>query len=156
GPSLGIALALFAMVAGSIGLWTFGDRLRERMQHSITQNQKTRGWAAGIKLAADYPLVGVGRGAFESPGAAYRADDEVVRLGFPESLPIEMASEWGVPVSIALIALCALGAVPLIKATAGLEAGTLGAAAGVIAVVAHEMADFGLEILGVALPTALA
>ncbi len=157
GAAAGVAAALLLVLGTSAVLWTVGDRLRDRVQsQSILDNQKTRGWIAGLKTAKDHLLTGVGRGAFESPAASHRRDDEGVRLVFPENILVQMVSEWGVPISILLIAMVLAGIWPRLFSIARLEPGTLGAAAGVFAVLVHELGDFGLEMLGVAIPTVVA
>src|SRR5439155_26656459 len=123
----------------------------------LLANQKTRGWVDGARMAADYPWAGVGRGAFESPINAYRRDDESVRLVYPENLGVQMASEWGLPISI-LIAGLALRAARRCAPEIAAEAtpAIVGAACGVLSVVIHDVADFSLELPGVAFPTTIA
>jgi hypothetical protein len=117
---------------------------------------KLAGWRDGLQMAVDFPWTGVGRGAFEGPAAAYRDTAENVRLVFPENLVVQIVSEWGVPLALALIAMFVVACVPVIRQLPRWEPSFQGAACGVLAVLVHELADFGLELPGVAFPTAMA
>jgi tetratricopeptide (TPR) repeat protein len=118
--------------------------------------QKLAGWRDGLEMVGSYFWTGVGRGAFEGPATAFRDAAEHARLVFPENLPIQIASEWGVPVALGLVVLFVLAAVPVIRQIPRWEPSFQGAACGVLAVLVHELADFGLELPGVAFPTAMA
>ena len=117
---------------------------------------KVRGWADAGQLAIRFPLAGVGRGAFEAPATAFRDQAEQVRLAFPENLLLEVVTEWGVPISLALIALFAWAAWPIVRRLHRWEPMYQAAACSVFAIMVHDLADFGLEVLGVAMPTAMA
>jgi tetratricopeptide (TPR) repeat protein len=157
--SLGLARALvtasvLSLVGASVALWSSeGLRYRFRPGADQVHNQKTRGWIDGLHMAADYRWTGVGRGAFESPVNAYRGSDEGVRLVYPENVLVEMASEWGVPLSLLLLAMMLAAALRLAPRVASASPPLVGAACGVVAVVVHELTDFGLELPGVAFPT---
>lgn len=164
GRSLGLARGLVSalvllLVAASVALWA-GEGLRARFlpaaTHELWKNQKTRGWLDGLAMAGDYVWTGVGRGAFEAPLRAYRTGDEDVRLVYPENFVVQYASEWGLPICAALLLLALLGVRRTVAESGELTSGTLGAAAGVVAVVVHELFDFGTELPGVALPTVVA
>jgi hypothetical protein len=123
---------------------------------SVLDDQKLRGWKAALAVVGEYPWTGVGRGAFEGPAAGFRPDAEGVRLVFPENLLLQMLSEWGIPITIAVSALFIIPTVQVVRRLARWEPVYQGAACGVAAVLIHELADFGLELPGVAFPTALA
>jgi hypothetical protein len=152
------ALALMAVASGAT-LW-LADGLRSRLLptagEGLAENQKLRGWRDAASMAASYRWTGVGRGAFEAPAAAYRQDDEGVRLVYPENLIVESATEWGIPITLLLLGLVALPLWGVARGLSGRELGVIGAAGGVVAVLVHEMADFGLELPGVAFPTVIA
>jgi tetratricopeptide (TPR) repeat protein len=116
---------------------------------------KVRGWSDAAQLALRFPLAGVGRGAFEAPATAFRAHTESVRLMFPENLLLQLLTEWGAPITIALIALFMWTAWPILRRLARWEPIYQAAACAVIATLVHDLADFGLEVLGVAMPTAM-
>jgi len=145
------------LVAGA-ALWLVDDLRARFVAHStaqITDSQKVRGWRDGLVLASHYPLTGVGRGAFESPIHAYRQDSEGVRLVYPENLVVQLASEWGFPVTAGLAILLALSTSRLVRKLGRADVTIVAAACGVLAVVVHELADFSLELPGVAFPTAI-
>lgn len=153
-----LAAALVTVFLASATLWA-ADGLRARLTAShetLWSNQKVRGWRAGLAMTREFAWTGVGRGAFEPAVNAYRADDESVRLVFPENLAVQIASEWGVPVALMLLVLFAAGLRALWPALTRLEVSTLAAGCGVVAVLVHELADFGLELPGVAIPTVVA
>ncbi len=164
GRSLGVARGLVSacvllLVAASVTLWA-GEGLRARFMppsaSQLWQNQKTRGWRDGLSMTGDYLWTGVGRGAFEAPLRAYRGDDESVRLVYPESFIVEYAAEWGWPITLALALLALVGVKRTLAEWSELTPGTIGAAAGVISVVVHELFDFATELPGVALPAMVA
>ncbi len=152
------ALALVAVASGAT-LW-LADGLRSRLLPSapdaLYENQKLRGWHDTANMTLAYRWTGVGRGAFEAPASGFRQDDEAVRLVYPENIVLQSASEWGVPVTLLLIGLLGAGLFKLLPGLRGRELGVIGAAAGVVAVLVHELADFGSELLGVAFPLVVA
>ncbi len=158
GRATGILSAVVLLVlATSAALW-LGDGLRNRLAdptHTLTENQKTRGWHDALLLQNAYRYTGVGRGAFEAPLEAYRTDDEGVRLVYPEDILLQRSTEWGIPFVLLLLVLIAIAVRSIWMLLPKADALTIAAAAGVLAVVTHEIGDFGLEMLGVALPTAV-
>lgn len=109
----------------------------------------------GARLALDHASFGVGRGAFASAFAAYEspAAGGLVRFSHPENLPVELASELGLPAAIALLGalLVALGR----SARAALRRPTYaGALVAVVGIAVHEQFDFATEFAGVAMLTA--
>jgi Tfp pilus assembly protein PilF/O-antigen ligase len=159
GPARGILLALGLLVGiGGFTLWT-AQGLRARIASTAADrmsDQKIRGWRDTLRLVQAYSLTGVGRGAFEAPASGFRSDEEGVRLAFPENIGLQMFSEWGVPMSLALLLAVALSGRGVAGVVARLDPATQGAACAVLAVVLHEAADFGLELPGVAFPTVAA
>jgi O-antigen ligase/tetratricopeptide (TPR) repeat protein len=150
-----IAAIVLSLVGVAATLWA-SEGLRHRFashQGELAHNQKTRGWADGMRMAAEYRWTGVGRGAFEAPVNAYRSSDEGVRLVYPENILVEMASEWGIALALALIVMALVVAGRLTPALVRGPPPIVGAACGVVAVVIHELTDFGLEFPGVAFPT---
>src|SRR5439155_1408269 len=82
---------------------------------------------------------------------AYRVTTERTRLVYLENVIVQLASEWGAPLSAAVLVLSLLAARRVRARLGRLELGTVGAACGVTAVLVHELGDFGLEVPGVAL-----
>ena len=160
GRARGLLGALtLAVIFCAGGLW-ISDGLRSRIagpqSGSLTDNQKVRGWGDGMEMAAHYPWTGVGRGAFGVAIDGWRANDEGVRLVYPEDAVVQLASEWGLPVAAAVLVLVLLAGLEILPLVEKLEPGAIGAACAVLAVVVHELGDFGLEFPGVAFPTVIA
>jgi O-antigen ligase len=159
GAARGFAAALvLAAVVSAGSLWA-ADGLRARLwpaeSSHLWANSKVRGWRDAARGMLAYRLTGVGRGAFEAPVAAFREHDEGVRLAHPENVLLQMGTEWGIPVSLAILAMLAVSTVRLVRQARRLEPGTLAAGCAVVAIAVHELTDFGLELLGVALPVAV-
>lgn len=159
GGARGIALALTLVIGlGAAGVWA-SDGIRHRLAHLAStgwNDQKIRGWRDSMGVIGAYPWTGVGRGAFEAPATAHRSASEGVRLVFPETLPLQMASEWGLPLAIILAMLVIARGLRLARVVPRLDPATQGAACGVLAVVVHELGDFALELPGVAFPAVTA
>jgi O-antigen ligase len=156
GPTRGVLLALGLLIGlGGFTLYA-AQGVRARISSTASDrlsDQKIRGWRDTLGMVRAYPLVGVGRGAFEAPASAFRADDEGVRLAFPENIGLQLLSEWGIPFTLALLLAVALSARGVARVVPRLDPATQAAACGVVAVLLHEAADFGLELPGVAFPT---
>ena len=131
-------------------------QLERRALAATLTEQKVRGWADALTMTRDFPWTGVGRGAFEAPLTAYRDGTEWVRLVFPENIVVQMMSEWGIPLTIALLVMFGVACVPIVRRITRWEPLYQAAACAVLAVLIHELADFGLEVPGVAFPTAMA
>ncbi|MDB4968024.1 MAG: O-antigen polymerase family protein [Myxococcales bacterium] len=146
------------LVLTTVALWT-NEGMRARLSQppdQLLHNQKVRGWMDGLRMAAAYKWTGVGRGAFEAPINAYREGDQDVRLVYPENVVVQLASEWGFPFALLVIALVMSRAVKVAPMLKEARPGAIGAACGVAVVIAHDFADFGLETIGLALPTVVA
>jgi len=98
----------------------------------------------------DHPWFGVGRGAFSAAFVSQHGSD--VRYTHPENLLAQWTSEWGIVLALALIAILGWAIVRAIGASHDWT--RLGAAAGVVAVVVHDLVDFTLEMAGVAVVAA--
>jgi hypothetical protein len=155
------AVLLATALAVSIGagaLWVTGGLEGRLVAAGATDrnSQKLRGWRDTLTLVSSYRWTGVGRGAFEAPATAFRTNTEGVRLSFPENVLLQLGAEWGLLFTLALAALVIGPARRIGPALARLDPSTQGAACGVIAVVVHDLADFSLELPGVAFPTVAA
>lgn len=139
-----------------VGLLWVSDGLRTRLMASslsdLVHSAKVTGWRDGVLLSRSYLWTGAGRGAFEAAVEAYREHDLGVRLVFPENVVVQMLSEWGLPMTLLLAGLILFDLRRLVSKLPRADVGIVAAACGVFAVAVHELADFGLETLGVALP----
>ncbi|MBI3852424.1 MAG: O-antigen ligase family protein [Verrucomicrobia bacterium] len=87
-PSTRFALVLFFIAILGLGTYLGGDKLAERMRDfdtGLTSREHIYETAAGI--ARDYPLFGIGPGAFEPVFQLYRASEE-------EFWPAELHNDW--------------------------------------------------------------
>ena len=109
-----------------------------------------------LRLIADYPLFGIGRGAFESVSPAYGVAAAGYRVAAqPENFLAQWAIEWGLPVVLVLI-LLGVRAVRHGIRRASSSAVARALLAGLAALFAQNLLDMGLEIAAVGLAVACA
>jgi O-antigen ligase len=160
GMKRALAATVVAVVLGATATLWVADSLRSRLTPSsieeLVDNPKVRGWRDGVRVARRSLWTGAGRGAFESAVAAERTRDEGVRLVYAENGLVQLAADFGVPAAFAIVVLFGAAAVRVGRCVPSLDPAALGAAAGVVAVAVHELADFALEMPGVALPAVVA
>ncbi len=97
-----------------------------------------------------HPIAGVGRGAFSAAFVDEQGTDK--RFFYPENLPIQWASEWGLPIALTLlvIVIWSIGRGFRLRRSHA----HLGGLAGLIAIGVHQLADFSLELVGLAVVAA--
>jgi tetratricopeptide (TPR) repeat protein len=103
-----------------------------------------------LPLIAEYPVLGVGRGALEDASPAVVSGS--LRIAYAENLPIQWAVDWGVPVSVGVFALCLaslIGARPK-------RSSEWAMAFGFLALCLQNLVDFSLELAGVSCVAAVA
>ncbi len=143
---LGAVTATAAVVGVGAGLAAlgFGGEIAQGLgEKNFT---KLRVVLDAARMVRDFPLFGVGRGAFSGIYHAYRSvpDDEF--WTHPENILVASSVEWGVPITLAAIGLFAW---ITYKARPARSAARLVLLAGVGTVVVQNLFDFGLEALGV-------
>lgn len=140
--SLG-AIALAGMMGDSRIWQTFGDT-QFRAKVSV--------WRWTLGMIADFPVFGVGRGAFETAFQPYRAplgNDWTLVFAHAENFPLQWAADWGLPV--ALVALVGLAAgMRTSIAHARRSPIAAGLATGLAALLLQNFADLGLEVYAIA------
>jgi tetratricopeptide (TPR) repeat protein len=104
----------------------------------------------GVRLALLAPLVGVGRGSFETSFPYVHEGTGYPLITNPENLVAQWCSEWGFPLSIAAFVAVGVALRPSVRAY---FSGATGAWAAVIVNGVHNLVDFSSEIPGVALST---
>ena len=139
--------ATVAAIAG-LGLYVGAEALYRDFEHGDASKLELGG--QGLALAMDHPFFGVGRGAFSAAFVSHHGSTE--RYTHPENLLAQWTSEWGIVLALALIAILGWAIVRAIGASHDWT--RLGAAAGVVAVVVHDLVDFALEMAGVAVVAA--
>jgi tetratricopeptide (TPR) repeat protein len=110
-------------------------------------------WPAAASVLRDFPLAGIGRGAFATVYPAYKSEPAQATFAYVENewlqLPVDLGLA-GVGV-VALFAWAFLAAARRRDLSSPLAAALAGAGA----VAAQNLFDFGLEVPGVAIPFAL-
>ncbi|MFW6023799.1 MAG: O-antigen ligase family protein [Myxococcota bacterium] len=139
---------LLALILGAGAYLTLEPVARELGRGNLTKLELIRDAGA---FALDHPWLGVGRGAF---AAAYVQPGQLVeyRAEHPESFPVQWAAEWGIPAALLLIGV--LGAGLLRGVRQARSQAHAGALAAVISIAAHDLVDFSLELVGVAVVAA--
>jgi Flp pilus assembly protein TadD len=148
---IGLVLALMVIVAGSLGA---SQLLAKFAQSNVTQDTRFRLWLDSFQLVIVHPF-GIGRGAFERVYPTVRSIEGglPVRFSFAENEPLQLLVETGWLGFAAIVA----GAVLMIRTIyrhGRHDRIELALVCGLLAVFTHNLVDFGLETLGLLLPTA--
>jgi tetratricopeptide (TPR) repeat protein len=148
GLALVVLIVLSALALGSSQLV---DRFRTDAVGGDTRFQL---WRDAWRVIAAHPA-GIGRGAFDRVFPVYRTmhAQTAVRFSFVENEPLQMLVDGGWIFMVAIIAAFGLVAREIVRhgRRDRTEAALL---AGIAAVLAHSLLDFGLETPGVLLPFA--
>lgn len=143
-----LAAAALATTLLAIGLEGGGLARELSQRHNVAP--KFEAAAAALPVVASHPIAGVGRGAF----AAAFVDEQGTEKRFfhPENILVQWASEWGIPVSLALLVIIvwSVGRGFRLRRSHA----HLGGLAGLVALGVHQLADFSLELVGVAVVAA--
>lgn len=146
---LGVAVALY-MSAGNVA-----NQLQETSLSEVSKPvSKYAAWKSSVELVRESPWVGIGRGAVETnltrvhPGSAFFTFSQL------ENEYLSAIVEWGIPGALVLAVLFGWC---VITATRRWRDGPLAAAAlGALAMILFQSSvDFGIELLGIALPATL-
>ncbi|QQR89127.1 MAG: hypothetical protein IPJ88_13020 [Myxococcales bacterium] len=101
----------------------------------------------GMAVTWEHPFFGAGRGAFSD--AFVRHFGVYKRFSYPESLPIQWASEWGLP--LATLLLVSVSFVLLSVLIQSRSSTRQAATAGLLSLGIHNIVDFSFELLGISL-----
>jgi O-antigen ligase len=147
--TLGFALAVYSSAGGVAE--QLGKTSLVELGHPVS---KFAAWKASTELVREAPWTGVGRGAVEPVFTHAFPASAQVTFGHLENEYIEAVVEWGIPGALALAVVlgwCILTA--LRKWRDGpLAAAAIGGLAGVMF---QSSVDFGVELLGVAVPVTI-
>jgi tetratricopeptide (TPR) repeat protein len=135
------------------------DRIRDELARTSMAelddpHSKFGVWRASVVLASDNPWTGVGRGAFE-PAFTRLHESGTKTYSHVENQYLQTIVDWGVPVAAGLLALALwLARTAVRRWNEGMigpgGAGEAGALAALVAMAVHSIADFHLELPGVA------
>lgn len=140
---------LVGVVAAVIMLPEWGARLAEDGRVAI--------WRDTLGCLGDHWRVGAGRGAFAAvyPQCQTMAIDGTV--SHPETIGLQLAVEWGaLGAAVALVGGGLAWVVAARRARSAFRPVSWGLVAGLAAVGAQQLVDFGLEAMGLSIPVAVA
>jgi hypothetical protein len=147
--ALGFGLAVYASA---------GDVADQLDRTSITDvahpTSKFAAWKASVALVGESPWVGVGRGAVEPTFTRVFDASAFVTFSHLENEYVSAIVEWGVPAAFLLalaLAWCTIGAIRRWR-EGPLAAAALG---GLVGVAFQSSVDFGIQLLGVAVPVTI-
>lgn len=149
---IGIVIACGLVVAVYIGA---GSVMHQLENTSFTEvhapTSKFAAWRSSFTLVSESPWVGVGRGAFESVFTRVHPASAFTTFSNPENEGLQALVEWGIPATVALgIVALWMMLLALRRWNDGpLAAGALGA---IVVVLFQSNFDFGMELLGLAVP----
>ncbi|MCP3144199.1 O-antigen ligase family protein [Pyxidicoccus xibeiensis] len=143
------AAALLGLLAVlSVGAYTAADRLWTEARSADSMEElrqsKVALWPMMAQAARAFPVLGMGRGAFEAAFPRYQTEPNPNTLTHPENAVLHAAVELGVP-GLLLLAVAAWGFLRLLRRE-GQDALELAALAGVAALALHNLFDFSLEL----------
>ncbi|MET0792080.1 MAG: O-antigen ligase family protein [Polyangiaceae bacterium] len=133
-------IVLFCL-AVSAGLW-------QSMIREGTLKLALISWTKPV--VRDFPLLGIGRGAFETVFPAYRADTGHHLYQFAENFVMQWCVEWGLPVALAALVGFAYTLRPR-RIGARSEVLALCCGIGVLVLLAQNLLDLALEVPSVTL-----
>jgi O-antigen ligase len=147
--ALGLAVAIYTS-AGKV-VDQLGNTSLAELHQPLS---KYAAWRSSFQLVEEAPWVGVGRGALEPAFTRVYEPSAYFTFSHLENEYLQAVVEWGVPGAIALglaLAWCIVSAVKRWR-DGPLAAAAIGACA---AILFQSSVDFGVELLGVAVPTLL-
>jgi len=159
GRAIPVALAVgaVALVAGYLAVDRLGSELAtvdtvEKLRHS-----KVDLWPMFSRPSLAAWLTGLGRGTFAVAFPRWQTTHSSITFTFeyPENLPLQLATELGLPATLGLLALAAWATVRTARARSSAPL-VLAAFAGVGALVLHDLFDFALELPACATAAAVA
>jgi hypothetical protein len=143
-----LLLACTAMFA--VAAYFTADLLAVEFGSEGASSAKLSVMAELLKLLAQHPLVGVGRGALGDASASVISGN--VRVLFAENLPLHWTLEWGIPAAVAILLLLVIS-VSTVRPRRSKE---WALALGLVVLTLQNLVDFSLELAGVGCVAAVA
>jgi tetratricopeptide (TPR) repeat protein len=159
GRAIPVALAVgaVALVAGYLAFDRIGAELATVDTVEKFRTSKVELWPMFSRPAVAAWLTGLGRGTFGVAFPRWQTAHStlIFTFDYPENLPLQLATELGIPATLGLLALAVWAVVRTVRAA---RAGpiVLAAWAGVGALVLHDLFDFALELPATATAAAVA
>jgi Tfp pilus assembly protein PilF len=118
---------------------------------SSNPNSKFFAWQGATDIAVAFPWTGAGRGAFGQGFALLNERPGYLRYEWVENAYLQPVADWGVPIALLLLVLAGWAGRTFLR-RAMLEPLSIGAAGALFGLAIHDIADFSIEIPGVAIP----
>ncbi len=146
GRGAAVLLGLLAVLAvgGSLGAEKLSVELANADSVEELRRSKVDLWPMMAEAARAFPVLGMGRGAFEAAFPRYQTALPIHTFTHPENAVLQLAAEFGVP-GLMLLAVALWGFARLLRRE-GLGALEWAALAGVAALALHNLFDFSLEL----------
>jgi hypothetical protein len=139
-----LVIGAFAVMLVAVGL--DGSGLAREMGHRHNIAPKFEAAAAALPVIASHPIAGVGRGAFSAAFVHEQGTEK--RFFHPENLLVQWTSEWGLPIALLLLGIVIWSIARGFRLRR--SHAHLGGLAGLVAIGIQQLADFSLELVGVA------
>ncbi len=149
-PLLKSGLVILAVV----GVVVMASRGHMWQTQRLTDDQKIQAWGAVLTQILDNPLVGTGRGAFPWAHTRYKTLPVNLRFTHAENEVLQAMADWGVPIGVG-VTIGALALMWTLLRRKDMDTVDAGVTAGLLFLGLHNLVDFNLEILGVAMPAAV-
>lgn len=143
-----LAVAALGLTLLAVGLE--GGNLARELSHRHNLSPKLDAAVAALPVIASHPIAGVGRGAFAAAFVHEQGTEK--RFFHPENLLVQWASEWGIPVAFSLLVVVVWSIARGFRLRR--SHAHLGGLAGLVAIGTQQLADFSLELMGVAVVAA--
>ncbi|MBN1203344.1 MAG: O-antigen ligase family protein [Myxococcaceae bacterium] len=132
----------------AVGGYVAWEKLVAEAQSADSVEELRRGkldvWPMMAEAARAFPVLGMGRGAFEAAFPRYQTEPNPNTLTHPENAALQLGAEFGVP-GLVLLAVMLWGFLRLLRRER-LGSLELAALAGVAALGLHNLFDFSLEL----------
>lgn len=141
----------------AVAAWLAFDPILAEMRtvKGAASEVKVEMWPLAVAMIRRFPLTGIGRGAFETAFPAYKVDPSPLTFTHLENEWLQPVVELGVLAGLLLVAGLAWTWARAAWSRS-LSRPEIGALAGTAALAAHDFFDFSLELLGAAIPFAIA
>jgi len=140
----GAVLAACALAATIIVAVAMSDAREHLLSRDLSKVDAAK---RSLRLIAESPWFGYGRGAFETVFSAVRESTVYMTWTNPEDIVIQWLVEWGIPVSVTAFGALAWAVRP--QVLLGAVRPAIGPWVAVVATVLHDLVDYHLEIPGV-------
>ena len=154
-----VPIAIVIAFGLAVAVYTSAGKVADQLENTSLAElhqplSKYEAWRSSFRLVEETPWVGIGRGALEPTFTRVHEPSAYITFSHLENEYIQAAVEWGVPGAIVLglaFAWCIATAVKRWR-DGPLAAAAIGACA---AILFQSSVDFGVELLGVAVPALL-